>query len=323
LKFAGALPAILLAFAAHAAANDPQQTAQQQFARAEFAAAARTLEAAVAQKPQDATLHYWLGRTHYELRDVHRALEHLERAAQLDPKNSEYHLWYGHACGRKARRESSLGLARRTKREFEEAVRLDPRNIPAQRALIDYLSSAPWIAGGSDGEARRLADALLAADPVEGRLAWADYWNNNDEPARATAEFLKMLQSQPARTEPFVDAMRFFVEREDAPNLEKALAGAERANAAEPRLLFYRSALWVLQGARAAEAEQSLQKYISSVTPRTGYPSHVQARLWLGRLFENQKRCDAAEAQYREVLVTDPKNERALAGYKRVRQGCK
>jgi Tfp pilus assembly protein PilF len=88
-------------------------------------------------------------------------------------------------------------------------------------------------------------------------------------------------------------------------------------------LFFYRGVLWVLQGARAAEAEQPLQNYISNVTPRTGYPSHAQARLWLARFYEKQKHCDAAEAQYREVLVTDPKNERALAGYKRVRQGCK
>ena len=322
-RFTIFLLALFLLLAPRAAANDPLQSAQQQFEQGEFAAAVKTLEAALAQKPQDAALHYWLGRAYYELRDMDRAFQHAERAVQLDAQNSDYHLWYGHVCGRKARRESSLGLARRTKREFEAAVRLNAASIPARRALIDYLSSAPWIAGGDDGEARRQADSLAVVDAVEGRLAWADYWINNDEPTRATSELLKVLELKPARIEPFIDVMRFFSEREDAAQLQKSVAAAENVNAAEPRLLYYRGVLWILQGTRRADAEQSLQKYVSSVTPRTGDPPHVLARLWLGRLYENQKRCDDAANQYREVLKVDSKNREARDGLKRATQKCK
>ena len=312
----------LFLFVPAARANDPLQTAQQQFEQGQFAAAAKTLEAALAAKPQDAALHYWLGRTYYEMRDVDRAFQHSERAVQLNPQNSDYHLWFGHASGRKARRQSSLGLARQTKREFEEAVRLNPSSIPARRALLDYLSSSPWIAGGSDKEARQQADAVAALDPVEGRLAWADYWINNDDPARATAEFQKALDLKPRRIEPYMEALRFFVDRKDAAQLQKTLAATEQVNAAEPRLLFYRSVLWILQGTRPAEAEQALQKYISSVAPRTGYPPHNFARLWLGRLYENLKRCNDAAQQYRAVLALEPKNEEAREALKRATQKC-
>jgi len=315
------LSAVLLA-ASGLFARDALQDGQKQFEQGHFAAAAKTLEEALASKSQDASLHYWLGRTYYELRDVDRALEHTERAAQLDAQNSDYHLWYGHACGRKARQGSSLRLAHRTKKEFEEAVRLNPSNISARRALVDYLSSAPWIAGGSDGDARREADAIAALDAVEGRLAWADYWGNNEKPEQAVAEFEKDLEMKPRRIEPYMEALRFFAQREDAPRLQKTLEVAEQVNSADPRLLFFRGALRTFDGTRAAEAEQFLPNYISSVTPRTGYPSHNVARLWLGRLYEKQQRCREAVQQYREVLVADPKNERALAGYKRATQKC-
>jgi tetratricopeptide (TPR) repeat protein len=322
-RMTGFLMSTALVLALGTFASDTLQTGRQQFEQGQFAAAAKTLEAGLAAKSQDAALHYWLGRAYYELRDVDRAFEHAERAVQLDPQNSDYHLWYGHACGRKAHRQRSLFLARRTKREFEEAVRLNPSSIPARRALVDYLSQAPWIAGGNDSEARRQADAVAALDPVEGHLALADYWSNNEKPDHAAAEFENALELKPSRIEPYMEAGEFFVDREDMVRLQKAVEGAEGLNAAEPRLQYYRGVLWILQGTRPAEAEQSLLKYVTSVTPRTGYPPRNAARLWLGRLYEKLNRCNDAVQQYRSVLVEEPKNGAALAGYKRATQKCK
>jgi tetratricopeptide (TPR) repeat protein len=302
------------------AAGDSLQTAQQQFAQGQFAAAVKTLEAALAQEPQDAALHYWLGRCYYELRDVDRAFLHAERAVQLDPQNSDYHLWLGHACGRKARRESSLSLARRTKREFEEAVRLNPSSIPARRALLDYLSQSPWIAGGDDGEARRQAEAVVALDPAEGHLAWADYWINNNAPARAVAEFQRVLELKPNRIEPYMEVLSFYAGREDAAQLEKALAAAERVSAADPRLDFYRGVVWTLKGTRLNEAEQALQKYLSTVTPRRDFPSHASAHEWLARLYEREGKLQQAIEQYRLALSKDTRRKSARDALKRLQR---
>ena len=57
-----------------------------------------------------------------------------EQAVRLDGQNSDYHLWLGRALGEKADRASFLSaysLAKRVRAEFEEAVRLNPRNAEA------------------------------------------------------------------------------------------------------------------------------------------------------------------------------------------------
>ncbi len=88
--------------------------------------AVEALQTAVESNPHDASLHYWLGRCFYELRDYSHAMASLERAIALDPNRSEYHDWLGKACGLKAEETNrfiafeGLSLAGRTHREFSK-----------------------------------------------------------------------------------------------------------------------------------------------------------------------------------------------------------
>src|SRR5579862_4665844 len=106
--------------------------------------AAETLQAAVLQSPENASLEYWLGRCYYELHDYSQASSALERAVALDPNRSEYHDWLGKSFGRRAEQGSpfnafeGLSLAHKTHREFETAVKLDATNLEAQRDLIRF-----------------------------------------------------------------------------------------------------------------------------------------------------------------------------------------
>ena len=121
----------------------------------QYRRAAEALQAASERNPQDASLHHWLGRCFFEIRDYSHAISSLEHATTLNPGRFEYHDWLGQACGRKADESShsnmvsALSLARRTHHEFEMAVRLDATNIKAQRDLIAFMANAPaaWEAG--------------------------------------------------------------------------------------------------------------------------------------------------------------------------------
>ena len=67
-----------------------------------------------------------------------------------------------------------VSFSRKVKKEFEEAVRVNPSDIAARRRIWrDYCISAPWIVGGNKDEAREQADAIAAIDPIDGHVARA------------------------------------------------------------------------------------------------------------------------------------------------------
>jgi tetratricopeptide (TPR) repeat protein len=283
------------------------QTAQKQFHSGNYSASIATLESAVAQNANGAEAYYWLGRDYYELKDYDNAIAQAERAVQLDPSNSVYHQWLGRSYGEKADKERSFGLAKKVKKEFQEAVRLDPKNLQARRDLEEYCIEAPWIAGGSKDEAKAQVEAIAAVDPVEGHLARATF----DEGALkkmdlAEAEYREVLKAKPNRIEPYLEAVNFFGGMKKLADMDEAIAAAAQVAPTDARLEYYRGAAKILEGQDFAHAEEYLKAYIASTPERSEWPSHGRARDWLGRLYEAEgKRTEAAE-QYRAALQLEP-----------------
>lgn len=320
---AGTLPVFAQVTTSSAANNSPVADASRQFDAGKYRQAAAILQAALAQDGQDAGLHYWLARCYYELGDYDQAIAGAQRAVELAPGNSEYHLWLGRAYGLKAEHAgwfSGLSLARKTRQEFEEAVRLDPSNFAAQHDLIEYYLRAPGIAGGGDDKAWRQVEALAAVDAVEGHVARGDYWVDKKKPQQAEAEFRQVLEARPRRAPPYLEVADFYLSRNDAARMEEAVEATARVNPADRRLIYYRGVTRVLGGSRLAEAEQSLKTYLETVPRRSDFPSHTSAREWLGRLYERQGKCSAAVQQYRKALDLDPRSKTARDAVRRLRQ---
>ena len=97
--------------------------------------AIRTLQQQIAQSPSDAEAHNLLCRGYYMLDEWDPAVAECERARDLDPNNSLYHLWLGRAYGEKADHAgflSGASLAKKVRVEFERAVELDPKSWAAR-----------------------------------------------------------------------------------------------------------------------------------------------------------------------------------------------
>lgn len=99
----------------------------------------------------------------YEAQQFTEATVEFEQAVALAPESSVFHHWLGKSYGRTAERSPwfrAIALARRTRREFEAAVRLDARNVDALRDLMEYYRRAPAFLGGSAKKAGAIEQRL-------------------------------------------------------------------------------------------------------------------------------------------------------------------
>jgi tetratricopeptide (TPR) repeat protein len=119
--------------------------------------------------------------------DPQGALTVLQRAAAEDPNNAKVHYLLGVAYGdlaQKARAFHRMSLARHTRDEFERAVELDPNDLDARWALVQYYELAPGYLGGSEERARQQAEEISKRDASFGKRAF-DFLARKRQPSSA------------------------------------------------------------------------------------------------------------------------------------------
>src|SRR5512146_609150 len=103
--------------------------------------AIKLLNGQITANPQNAEAYNQLCRAYYFQESYDPAIANCERAVQLDPKSSIYHMWLGRTYGDKADKSgpfAAFGLAKKAVAQFEQAVQLDPRNVPARTDLAAF-----------------------------------------------------------------------------------------------------------------------------------------------------------------------------------------
>lgn len=301
-----------------AAASGPRSEVKVLFETGQYQKVTSLLELVLAKDPRDAEARLWLARCYFETGDFDRAIREAEQAVALEPGSSQAHLWLGRAYGRKAERARSFALARKVRREFEKAVERDSNDLAARRDLMEYYLDAPWFLGGGKGKAWQQAEAIAARDVVEGHLARAAYWDEVRQPAKAEAEYRRVLQSRPARVEPYFEVAEFFYSRNDGVTTEAAAQAAGALNPHDLRLAYYRGVAMVLKGQQLSDAERLLDAYLTDTPNRSDYPSHASTYEWLGRMYELQGKTQEAAEQYRAALRLDSDRKEAREGLRRL-----
>lgn len=263
----------------------------------------------------------WRMKSYYEMRQMDAAIATGEKAIGVHPNSSEIHMWLGRAYGRKAEKAgilSGMSLAKKTRREFETAVRIDPANLEAQQDLVEYYCSAPAIMGGGEEKAQRQIAAIAALDAAEGHFARAECWSDEKDWSRADAEFQVALRADQKRAFVVFEIADYFTMRRQPDRIvESAEAGAMRAPG-DSRADFYRGVALVLKNERLAEAELHLKSYLEKAPKRMAFPSHAATHEWLGRLYEQQGRREAAANEYGAALQADPQNKAVREAVKRL-----
>jgi tetratricopeptide (TPR) repeat protein len=301
-------------------APDPLAVARAQFERGDYRAAITTLSTAIDADGHDAALWYWRLRSYLELRDYTRAIADGERAVAEQPRASDYRRWLGRAYGGAAEEKRSFSMAKKVRAAFEEAVRLDPSNLPARRDLMEFYVQAPWIVGGDKGKALEQVEALARADAVAGHLARAIFLIHTNRREAAEAEYQHVLEERPDRIEPYLEIADYDKSRGDAGRFSSVVEQAARVAPSDARLTYYRGVALVLANGNLTEAERLLRVYLATAPRLSDWPSHADVHTWLGRIGEQRGEVSSALGEYQAALALDPESKNAREAVRRLKQ---
>jgi len=305
-----ALACLMLLPGAARGEESPLAQAKAAFEKGEYTRAIEILKSAAGSEQNNGDVYVLLARSYLELNQYDAAVNSAEKAVAINPKNSDYHRWLGEAYGGKAEHASMLSaysLARKTQKEFDAAVQLDPHNFDAQQDLIQYDCTAPGMVGGGEEKAQPLIEKLMAMDAAEGHYATGICRAQKKDYPAADAEFAKSLEGKPKTANRIYDIGDYFLQRKNAEKLLAVAGAGEELAPQDPRGKFYRGVALILQNLKSADAEKCLRDYLQLAPMNSDYPRPWAAHYWLGRLQESQKNPAGARSEYQAALKLNGK----------------
>jgi tetratricopeptide (TPR) repeat protein len=299
------LLALLLPGLAAAAAGQPRPVSPLAQANAALQAgeadkALGMIDSALQANPALAEAHNLKCRVLLTLERFDPAAAECEQAVNLDGQSSIDHLWLGRALGERADRASFLNaysLAKRTRAEFEEAVRLDPRNADALADLGEFYSEAPGVVGGGVDKAEGIAAQLDKVDAPRAYELRAHIAGQRKDQDAAERELKLAIGVSPHPASQWMTLAGFYRRRERWADMDSALqsgmTAAERDKHAADALYDGASVL-IRANRNPALAARMLEEYLASQSKTEEAPA-FQAYLRLARIREQQGDAEAAK----------------------------
>jgi tetratricopeptide (TPR) repeat protein len=278
----------------------------------------QTLQQQTARNATDAESYNLLCRAYFMLEEWDRGIPACERAKNLEPQNSPYHLWLGRIYGEKAARAgllSAAGLAKKVRTSFEHAVELDPRSWEARTDLGEFYLEAPSIVGGGKDKAREQADALIPLNPAMAHWLAARIAEKNKDIAEAEREYRAAIVSSHSGVRAWFDLANFLRHANRLDEMEHALRNLESSPLDRPESLMDGASILLRTGRDLPLAVRLLHRYLSS--PVEEGPA-FKAHDLLGQVLEKQGERRAAAEQYRAALALAHSYARAQQDLKRV-----
>jgi len=220
---------------------------------------------------KDAAVWELIGQNYYGEADFKKATEALEKAAALDPSNSDIHLWLGRAFGRRAETSSPItapGYASKARQYFEKATQLNPNNLDAQSDLFEYYLEAPGFLGGGFEKAAAVAEQISRLNASEGYWAQAKLAEKRKEYRTAETHLRQAIDAAPQQVGRLIDLAKLFTRQGKHKEADQSLAKAEEIAPNAPQLLFARAEIYVKSKRNLDVARQLLKQYLSmTITP--------------------------------------------------------
>jgi tetratricopeptide (TPR) repeat protein len=280
--------------------------------------AIQTLEQQVSGSANNAESYNLLCRAYSMNQEWDRGIAACERARNLDPQKSLYHLWLGRIYGEKADRAgflSAAGLAKKVRASFERAVELDPKSWEARNDLADFYIEAPGIVGGGKDKARAQADALMSFNPAVAHWVLARISAKDKDSATAEREFRAAITASHSGARAWFELALFLFRNNRVDEMEQALRSLESSTVDRADALMDGASLLVRSGRDYPMAVRLLRRYLSA--PVEEGPA-FKAHDLLGQVLEKQGDQRAAADEFRGALSLSHNYTRAREDLKRV-----
>lgn len=257
--------AVLAKFPATAAADDG---APNLLATGHVDQAITMLDGQIQRTPDDALAHNLLCRAYFSLGEWDRGISNCERAVQLSPDNSQFHLWLGRIYGEKADRSgfmTAAGLAKRVAHEFEAAVRFNPRSVDARSDLAEFYLEAPGIVGGGRDKAEQQANSLAELDPARAHWVKARIAEKHKDFTTAEKEYKAAIDASHGSASAWLNLGLFYRHRQQWDEMERALQHVRSAHLDDrPDALVDAAEILIHSQRNLREAVQLLRSYLNS-----------------------------------------------------------
>ena len=309
------LAALFVAVAAPLAAQSPTlahardlfETRQYDAAKQEFTALARAT-------PNDVTPALYLGKIALAQNETEEAIRQFEQCAKIDDRVADCHAFLGDALGNAAMRASKFKLpflAKRTKKEFDRAVELDPANIEGRSGELQYYLHAPGFLGGSVDKAREQAAEIDKHSKLRGALAYAIIADEEKKVPEAEAAYQRAIAAAPDSAPGYTGLINLYTREK---RWSETFATIDRLDARVPTELnipIMRARVAWMSGEQMPRGEAEVKKWIANPPPHATSGARASAHMRLGNLYEKTARKELARAEYDKALAINPKLEEA------------
>lgn len=311
------LLAALIAVPLRSQADPPLDSVRQLMINGEADHAIRALNA---MDVSSSDAHNLLCRIHYSEERWDAAVNECERAARLDPNNSEKQLWLGRAYGEKAEHSSwitAIGLAKKTHVAFERAVQLDPNNVSAHSDLSEYYIEAPGFLGGGIDKAAQQANVVEKIEPATAlwiRARIAEHDKRNDEAEQYYKKAIQIGKDHPRR---LFDLASFYRRVSRYDDLQRTIEQASKLDTENDSTLVDSASLLLRVGRDYDLAASMLRRYIEHGTHSEEAPV-FKAQYLLGQVLEKMGNTEAAKVAYKSAHDAASEFAPAAAAVKRL-----
>lgn len=244
-----------------------------------------------------------LCRAEFELGAWDAGIPDCEKATELAPDNSLYHLWLGRIYGEKADHTSfihAIGLAKKVRTEFERAAEFDPNSYEVRTDLAEFYVEASGIVGGGQDKARAQADKLASLNPATADWVRARLAEKNKDEAAAERDYQAAVTDSHGGSREWLNLAGFYGRKHRFDDMERALRSLESSRLDHPAALADGAGIVLRTGQDYDLGVRLLQRYLATKTVEEA-PA-FKAHVMLGELLERQGNAAAAAEEYRIAL---------------------